>query len=107
MAADEPSKYTAVMSKAKRHGKIFIDYLRNGWAATAVAAFSTRALSGAPVSAPLFWQELDSCRADTFTIANIRTRLGQLKSDPWADYEAARCALTSTMRKKVAARLAA
>ncbi len=103
MAADEPKKYLAVMSKAKRQGKIFIDYLRNGWAATAVAAFSTRARPGAPVSAPLFWHELDSCRGDTFNLKNIGARLARLKSDPWADYEAARRPLTAALRKKIAA----
>jgi bifunctional non-homologous end joining protein LigD len=103
MVADEPKKYLAVMSKARRPGKIFIDYLRNGWAATAVAAFSTRARAGAPVSAPLFWHELDSCRGDTFNLKNIGARLAQLKSDPWADYEAARRPLTAALRKKIAA----
>ena len=103
MAAEEPKKYLAVMSKAKRQGKIFIDYLRNGWAATAVAAFSTRARAGAPVSAPLFWHELDSCRGDTFNLKNIGARLARLKSDPWADYEAARRPLTAALRKKIAA----
>ncbi len=101
MAADEPKKYLAVMSKAKRQGKIFIDYLRNGWAATAVAAFSTRARAGAPVSAPLFWQELDSCSGDTFNLKNIGARLARLKGDPWAEYEAARRPLTAALRKTI------
>jgi len=103
MAADEPKKYLAVMSKARRQGKIFIDYLRNGWAATAVAAFSTRARAGAPVSTPLFWRELDSCRGDSFNVKNVLSRLQQLKSDPWADWEAARRPVSLTMRKKLAA----
>jgi bifunctional non-homologous end joining protein LigD len=103
MTADEPKKYLAVMSKARRQGKVFIDYLRNGWAATAVAAFSTRARNGAPVSAPLFWRELDSCRGDSFNLKNLPARLQQLKSDPWADWEKARRPVTQTMRKKLAA----
>ena len=103
MTAAEPKKYLAVMSKARRQGKIFIDYLRNGWAATAVAAFSTRARAGAPVSAPLFWHELDSYRGDSFNLKNIPARLQQLKSDPWADWEKARRPVTQMMRKKLAA----
>ncbi len=103
VVADEPKKYLAEMSKARRQGKIFIDYLRNGWAATAVAAFSTRARAGAPVSAPLFWHELDSCRGNSFNVKNIPARLRQLKSDPWADWESARRAVTQAMRKKLAA----
>ncbi|HET7005645.1 MAG TPA: DNA primase small subunit domain-containing protein, partial [Candidatus Binatia bacterium] len=103
MAADEPKKYLAVMSKARRQGKIFIDYLRNGWAATAVAAFSTRARAGAPVSAPLFWHELASVRGDSFNVKNLSARLQHIKSDPWADWEAARRPVTLTMRRKLAA----
>jgi len=71
--------------------------------ATAVAAFSTRARVGAPVSAPLFWRELDSCRGDSFNVKNVLSRLQQLKSDPWADWEAARRPVSLTMRKKLAA----
>ena len=83
---EEPQKYFAVMSKARRRGKIFIDYLRNGWAATAVAAFSSRARAGPPVSAPLFWHGLDSCRGDSFNVKNISACLQSLTSDPWAEW---------------------
>ena len=99
---EEPQKYFAVMTKARRRGKIFIDYLRNGWAATAVAAFSSRARAGAPVSAPLFWYGLDSCRGDSFNVKNISARLQGLKFDPWAEWESARRPVTSAMRKKLA-----
>ncbi|WP_293868974.1 DNA ligase D [uncultured Alsobacter sp.] len=87
LAADEPARYLATMSKAKRKGRIFLDYLRNGRGATAVAAFSTRARAGAPVSTPLAWSELgDSIRADHFTVANLRQRLDYLKEDPWKGF---------------------
>jgi bifunctional non-homologous end joining protein LigD len=86
MAGDSPNRYVATMSKRARAGKIFIDYLRNGRGARAVAPYSTRARSGAPVSTPLAWGELSaSMRPDHFTVSNLPTRLAHLKSDPWAD----------------------
>ncbi len=53
-----PDEYVATMSKAKRHGKIFVDYLRNSPGATFVAPYSTRARQGAPIATPLAWSEL-------------------------------------------------
>jgi bifunctional non-homologous end joining protein LigD len=84
MVAREPRKYVATVSKARRTGKIFLDYLRNASAATAVAAFSTRARTGAPVSTPLGWDELASgVRSDHFTVRNLPQRLAALRRDPW------------------------
>jgi bifunctional non-homologous end joining protein LigD len=91
MAQDAPELYVATMSKSRRAGKIFIDYLRNARTATAVCAYSTRARSGAPVSMPLGWDELSrDVRSDHFTIASAPGRLARLRRDPWHDYEAAR-----------------
>jgi bifunctional non-homologous end joining protein LigD len=74
------------MAKRVRHGRIFIDYLRNDRGSTAVAAYSTRASAQATVSTPLDWDELsDSLRSNHFTVGNLRHRLGFLKQDPWAD----------------------
>ena len=58
MTRDEPDRYIATMSKAKRRGKLFIDYLRNQRGATAIASYSTRRRRGAPVATPLAWDEL-------------------------------------------------
>lgn len=58
-AADTaPNRFTAALSKAKRGGKIFVDYLRNQRGATAVMPYSVRARQNAPVSVPLSWEEL-------------------------------------------------
>ena len=71
---EAPELYTSNMSKAKRQGKIFIDYLRNSRGATAVAAYSTRAWSGAPVSTPIDWNELPAAHSDQFTLRNLQRR---------------------------------
>ena len=85
------------MSKAARRGKIFIDYLRNQEGATAVAAYSVRAREGAPVSAPLAWDELTGRKPVRFDLRTILARLKRQDSDPWEAY-AERQRLTQAMR---------
>ena len=58
LAQAEPDRFVANMSKAKRKGRIFIDYLRNGYGSTAIMPYSARARAGAPVAAPVTWSEL-------------------------------------------------
>jgi bifunctional non-homologous end joining protein LigD len=87
MSRAHPDRYVANMSKRARRGRIFIDWLRNGRGATAVAAYSTRARPQAPVSTPLAWDELsEALRGDHFTVANLRERLDFLKQDPWEGF---------------------
>jgi bifunctional non-homologous end joining protein LigD len=86
MEADEPERYVSTATKAKRGGKIFLDYLRNSTEATAVCAYSTRARPGAPVSVPIEWSELGALKAaNAYTVENLRTRLSRLRKDPWAE----------------------
>jgi bifunctional non-homologous end joining protein LigD len=59
LSTAEPDRFTANMAKAKRTGRIFLDYLRNQRGATAIMPYSARAREGAPVSAPIVWDELD------------------------------------------------
>ena len=49
LARTEPSRFVANMSKARRKGRMFLDYLRNGQGSTAICPWSTRARPGAPV----------------------------------------------------------
>ena len=80
MVAAEPSAYVATMTKAKRNGKIFIDFFRNDYTATAIADFSVRARPGAPVALPLSWKELDGLEsASQFTMKDVLARLKRRK----------------------------
>ena len=83
MVHDAPKNYTTVISKARRKGKILIDYLRNGRGATAVAPYSTRARPGAPVAMPIPWSDLTGERPH-FTVPAI-LKAGKLPADPWAE----------------------
>src|SRR5262249_16486928 len=99
-----PREYTAILSKSERAGKIFVDYLRNSRGATAVAAYSTRARSGAPVSTPVSWSELGTgLRSDRFTVTNLEKRLGSIKKDPWAQFLKARQSLPTALLRKLRA----
>ncbi len=87
MAANSPDLYLTKAAKRERGGKIFLDYLRNGRGATAVAAYSTRARAGAPVSTPLSWDELSTViKSDHFTVATLPARLNSLGEDPWRGF---------------------
>lgn len=76
LVADVPEAYVATMAKAKRKGKIFIDFFRNDYTATAVADFSVRARPGVPVAVPLEWSELSKLKsADQFSVAAVIKRV--------------------------------
>jgi bifunctional non-homologous end joining protein LigD len=99
MVSAEPSRYLAESSKAGRTGKIFIDYLRNAYSATAIAPYSTRARAGAPVSTPLTWAEVEAGVAPgDFTVLTVPDRLKKLKRDPWQAYATTRQSLTKSVR---------
>jgi len=76
MVSASPDAYVATMSKAKRTGKIFIDYFRNDYTATAIAYYAVRARPGATVAAPLEWKELKTLKsASHFTMKDVLKRL--------------------------------
>jgi len=95
LAQSEPDRFLATASKTLRNKRIFVDYLRNGRGATAVASYSLRARPGAPVALPLAWSELSRLsRADAFSLQAVVTRLKRRRIDPWQDIGTIRQSLT-------------
>ncbi|KGP62887.1 DNA ligase [Legionella norrlandica] len=78
---------TLEQRKEKRSNKVYIDILRNDYAMTAIAPYSLRAKKGAPVAAPLNWEELDdkSLNPSIYNLKNIFQRLGQIEN-PWENF---------------------
>ena len=94
----DPKQFICTMSKAKREGRIFIDYLRNTRGATSVCAFSARARAGAPVSTPLAWGELTKqLRPADYNVLTLPDRLASLASDPWQGYAELHQTITKQM----------
>jgi bifunctional non-homologous end joining protein LigD len=80
----DPLKFVSTASKRFRKGKIFVDYLRNGRGATAVASFSLRARAGAPVAMPIRWEELGRVKSGhAFDIRSAPVRMKRLRRHPW------------------------
>ncbi len=94
LSESSPAKYLAHVKIADRRGRILIDWLRNGLGSTAVASFCPRARPGAGVATPLAWKEVTpKLDLGGFTMRTVPARLGKLRADPWADFEAARRSL--------------
>jgi bifunctional non-homologous end joining protein LigD len=94
MVADDPAGFVATMSKARRKDRIFVDWLRNGRGATAIAPYSSRAREGAPVAMPIGWDELaDGVDPGAFTVATVPALLDQ-RPDPWREILSIRQSIT-------------
>ena len=98
-ARDDPDRFTAVMSKERRTGKIFVDYLRNTRESTAIASYSARARPGAPVALPVAWDDLDpeATRPPRYGVLEVPGLIAG-RPDPWADFEQARRPLDELLR---------
>lgn len=81
-----PDRLTQEFAKADRNGRIYVDTGRNGYSATFAAAYTVRAKTGAPVSAPCSWEEIERGEVSprTFTLRNMPGRIAQT-GDLWAD----------------------
>jgi len=86
MATDSPERYLINMSKAKRDGRIFLDYLRNDVISTAVAPLSPRAREGATISMPLTWPQVKKgLDPKDYTLRTVPRLMARSKA--WQDYD--------------------
>jgi bifunctional non-homologous end joining protein LigD len=100
MVMRDPAHITLELTKKKREDKIFVDFLRNSYSATAVAPYSIRALPDAPVATPLAWKEVKdtTLHPQKYTMRTIKKRLARIK-DPWQDMEHVACSLTKARKQ--------
>lgn len=82
LAQRHPNSLTVEQRISERSGRVFLDYLRNGYAQTTVAPYAVRARPQAPVATPIDWDELGRVEPRSYTIDNLNRRLAQ-KDDPW------------------------
>jgi bifunctional non-homologous end joining protein LigD len=102
MVHEDPKRFVSKMAKKERVRKIFIDWLRNGEGATAVAPYSVRAREGAPVATPLHWDELGGRLKPTqFHAGNVARRMHGLRTDPWQPMRRTSQNLTAAMKRKL------
>lgn len=99
LAGDLPKRFVAKSGPNNRVGRIFVDYLRNGFGATTVSAWSARARPGLGVSVPVAWDELASLTGGAhWTASTVGGRLAA-GNQPWKDYDASANSLVAAMKK--------
>lgn len=107
LAQRNPDHLTTETRLNERHGRLFLDYLRNAYGQTAVAPYALRPFPGAPVATPLEWPELDNpeLTSRTYRMDNIFRRPGQ-KHDPWRSMDSHRVDLAGVIDRTEAHRSA-
>jgi bifunctional non-homologous end joining protein LigD len=94
-----PQRFVAKSGPKNRIGKIFVDYLRNGFGATTVAAWSVRAREGLGVSVPVGWDELATLTGGAhWSAGHMGARLS-IGNQPWASYESSRNSLFGAIKQ--------
>ena len=93
-----PQKFVAKSGPKNRVGKIFVDYLRNGFGATTISAWSARARPGLGVSVPIAWDELQGLSSSAhWTAKNIAERIA-VGNSVWDDYAKSARSLNKAMK---------
>jgi bifunctional non-homologous end joining protein LigD len=99
LSRSDPGAYVLTATKAKRTGKIYVDYLRNARTASAIVSYSTRARPGAPVATPVRWEELKpALDPRRFTVRTVPRRLKALGADPWDGFFDVRQSLARALK---------
>ncbi|MBI2769512.1 MAG: DNA ligase D [Burkholderiales bacterium] len=98
LARTIPDRFVSKSGPKNRVGKIFIDYLRNGFGATTACAWSARSRPGLGISVPVTWDELPGLKGGAhWSVGTVHTRL-DVGNTPWADYESSRTTLAAAMK---------
>lgn len=99
LAATIPSRFVSKSGPSNRMGKIFVDYLRNGFGQTTAAAFSARARAGLGVSMPIDWEQLSELKSGAqWSIVTAREYLSFQKVDPWISFWSSQPTLSKPMK---------
>jgi bifunctional non-homologous end joining protein LigD len=86
LSAAFPDRYTTEFSKAARGDRLYLDILRNGGSQTEVCAYGIRGRAGAPVAAPIEWDEVKTFTPGKWNVGNLFRRLSK-RDDPWKDLD--------------------
>ncbi len=99
LARTIPQRFVAKSGPKNRVGKIFADYLRNGWGATTASAWTARARPGMGISVPVAWDELAGLTSGAhWTVASAQDRLS-IGNAPWGGYDKSAVSITAAMKK--------
>ena len=102
MVQDDPQRYLAEASRARRHGRIFVDWLRNKRGATAILPYSTRARPGLPVAVPIPWRDVRTVEPQAFTWKTVPAHLKRRRRDPWDGYLQVKQRIPATFTRRLA-----
>jgi bifunctional non-homologous end joining protein LigD len=98
LARTIPQRFVAKSGPKNRIGKIFIDYLRNGFGATTACAWTARSRPGMGISVPVRWDELDTLKGgDHWNVGSVHSRLNEGNA-PWSEYASSHASLAKSMK---------